>query len=170
MFCWCSCWHWGQILHVTTNIWQWRKPEILFSSVWNQIANWSWRLSLELFIFLENKRFSEEALFLLCMRLLWEEIKGVCDLQKRRGESELLLESNRLFLALALCSFPQEHGFLCEKRLFLNYLLFIYLLFRLLCFIQWAISYLWGQYMVPVGAEGREYAQSTPQRWEMLLQ
>lgn len=121
-----------------------------------------------LHIFGKQKIFRGSPVFIMHEIVMGGE-KGVCDLHKRRGELELLLELNRLFLALTLCTFPQEHGFLCEKRLFLNYLLFIYLLFRLLCPIQWEISYLWGQYMVLVGAEGREHAQSTPQSWEALL-
>lgn len=96
-----------------------------------------------LHIFGKQKIFRGSPVFIMHEIVMGGE-KGVCDLHKRRGELELLLELNRLFLALALCTFPQEHGFLCEKRLFLIYL-FIYLLFRLLCLIQWEISYLWGQ-------------------------
>lgn len=121
-----------------------------------------------LHIFGKQKIFRGSPVFIMHEIVMGGE-KGVCDFHKRRGELELLLELNRLFLALALCSFPQEHGFLCEKRLFLNYLLFIYLLSHLLCLVQWEISYLWGQSMVLMGAEGREHAQSTAQCWETLL-
>lgn len=78
-----------------------------------------------LHIFGKQKIFRGSPVFIMHEIVMGGE-KGVCVLHKRRGELELLLELNRLFLALALCTFPQEHGFLCEKRLFLNYLLFIY--------------------------------------------
>lgn len=77
-----------------------------------------------LHIFGKQKIFRGSPVFIMHEIVMGGE-KGVCDLHKRRGELELLLELNRLFLASALCAFPQEHGFLCEKRLFLNYL-FIY--------------------------------------------
>lgn len=78
-----------------------------------------------LHIFGKQKIFRGSPVFIMHEIVMGGE-KGVCDLHKRRGELELLLELNRLFLASALCAFPQEHGFLCEKRLFLNYYLFIY--------------------------------------------
>lgn len=83
-----------------------------------------------LHIFGKQKIFRGSPVFIMHEIVMGGE-RGVCDLHKRRGELELLLELNRLFLAFVLCTFPQEHGFLCEKRLFLNYLLFIYLLFHL---------------------------------------
>lgn len=95
-------------------------------------------------IFGKQKIFRGSPVFIMHEIVMGGE-RGVCDLHKRRGEWELLLELNRLFLALALCTFPQEHRFLCEKRLFLNYVLFIYLLFHLRGLIQQEISYLRGQ-------------------------